>query len=253
MELTDIARGRALRPLAGTILLALAVWAAGRLVGAEGLLALVEYVRSSGGAGVVVFAGAYVAATILLLPGALLTLGAGFLWGPFKGILIVSPVSVLAATTAFVLGRTLARDWIAHKIAASPRFTRVDEAVGREGARMVLLLRLSPLFPFSVLNYALGLTRVSLRQYVVASWIGMLPGTFLYLYLGSTVTTATELFSGAGPEAGVFGRLMYWTGLAATAVVTVLVTRLARRALNRTLEPPPDAPSGTPPGGGART
>ena len=101
-------------------------------------------------------------------------------------------MSVAAATLAFVLGRTVARGWIARRIAGSPRFAAVDEAIGENGFRIVLLLRLSPLFPFNLLNYALGLTRLSLRDYVVASALGMLPGTILYVYLGSLVTSASE-------------------------------------------------------------
>jgi uncharacterized membrane protein YdjX (TVP38/TMEM64 family) len=100
----------------------------------------------------------------------------------------------------------------------------------------VLLPRLSPIFPFNFLNYALGVTRVRLRDYVAASWLGMLPGTFLYVYLGSLVTSASELLSGDRPSAGIWSQVLYWMGLAATVVVTVLITRIARNALNRALE-----------------
>lgn len=232
------------RLLVGGGLLVVAAVIGARAIGAEGVLRLIEYVRASGAVGIAVFAAAYVAATVLFLPGAVLTLAAGFLWGPIIGILIVSPVSVAAATAAFVLGRTLARDWIAGKLTASPRFARVDEAVGREGFRIILLLRLSPVIPFNLLNYALGLTRVPLREYVLASWIGMIPGTFLYLYLGSTLTTATELLGGPRARTGGWEHALYWGGLAATVLAAGLLARIARRSLDRSLEPRSGGPEG---------
>jgi uncharacterized membrane protein YdjX (TVP38/TMEM64 family) len=199
------------------------------------LLGLVEWIRGAGGVGVAVYALAYGLATVLLLPGSLLTLGAGFAYGPVAGTLLVSPVSVAAATAAFLLGRTFARDWIARRVQGSPRFRAIDEAVGTTGFRIVLLLRLSPVFPFNVLNYALGLTRVRARDYVLASFLGMRPGTFMYVYLGSLVTSAAELASGQAPDAGPWRQVLFYGGLLATVVVTVLITRTARRALDRSL------------------
>jgi uncharacterized membrane protein YdjX (TVP38/TMEM64 family) len=119
------------------------------------------------------------------------------------------------------------------------RFGAVDAAVGREGFKIVMLLRLSPLFPFTLLNYALGLTRVRARDFVVASWIGMLPGTFLYVYLGSLLTSATELAAGGTPSSAPAGRLLYWGGLIATVLVAVFVTRIARNALSQSLDDGP--------------
>ncbi|MGE0041146.1 MAG: TVP38/TMEM64 family protein [Vicinamibacterales bacterium] len=202
------------------------------------LTGLVDYVRGAGALGVAVFAVAYVAATVSMVSGAVLTLGAGFVYGPVLGTLIVSPVSVIAATVAFALGRSVARGWISRRMAGSVRFSAIDEAVGREGLKIVLLLRLSPLFPFTVLNYALGLTRVRLRDYVLGSWIGMLPGTVLYVYLGSLVTSASGLLSGQGGASGGATRIFYVVGLVATVAVAVVVGRTARRALDRSLERP---------------
>ena len=202
----------------------------------EWLLATVTWVRDAGPAGVAVFALAYVAATVLLLPGSLLTLGAGFVWGPLLGTALVSPASVLAATASFLLGRSALRERVARRVASDARFAAVDEAVGRSGFRIVFLLRLSPVFPFNVLNYALGLTRVRLRDYVLASWLGMLPGTFLYVYLGSLATSAAELAGGSKPDAGPWGQVLLFGGLAATVAVTWVITRIARRALAASLE-----------------
>jgi uncharacterized membrane protein YdjX (TVP38/TMEM64 family) len=217
---------------AGFLLLPLNSW----------LLAVVDSIRGTGAVGAVVFSIAYVAATVLFLPGAALTAAAGFVYGPLRGTLLVSPVSVVAAVLAFLLGRTAARGWIARRTAADPRFAAIDEAIGRSGFKIVFLLRLSPLVPFNLLNYALGLTRVSLRDYVVASAVGMLPGTVLYVYLGSLVTSASELAGGARRPAVGWERGLYWAGLVATVAATWLLTRIARRALSRTMESRPAAP-----------
>lgn len=215
--------------LLGLLLLPWSQWA----------LRLVEWIRGAGALGVGVYAFVYITATLLVLPGSILTLGAGFAYGPLLGTLLVSPVSVVAATLAFLLGRGVLREWIARRMDAYPRFKAIDEAVANNGFKIVLLLRLSPIFPFNLLNYALGLTRVSLRDYVVASVPGMLPGTFLYVYLGSLVTSATELVSGQRPAAGVWGQVLYWGGLAATLLVTILITKTARKALDNALERKP--------------
>ena len=179
--------------------------------------------------GTVLFALLYVAATVFFLPGSILTVGAGVVFGLVRGFVIVSISATLGATAAFLVGRYLARGWIAGKIEGHPKFKAIDEAVAREGWKIVALLRLSPVVPFNVLNYAFGVTRVPLRDYVLASWIGMMPGTLLYVYLGSV----------AGDLAGAGGRAsrtpaewaFYAVGLVATIAVTVFVTRLARRAL----------------------
>jgi uncharacterized membrane protein YdjX (TVP38/TMEM64 family) len=212
--------------LAGLLFLPVNHWA----------LLLVEWIRDAGAVGVVVYALAYTLATLFLLPGAILTAGAGFAYGPVWGTLVVSPVSVLAATLAFVLGRTFARTWVSRRMEQYPRFAAINEAIGESGFKIVFLLRLSPIFPFNLLNYALGPTRVRLRDYVIASALGMLPGTFLYVYLGSLVTNASELLSGRRPSLGAWGQVLYWGGLIATVLVTVLITRTARTALNRVLQ-----------------
>ena len=198
-------------------------------------LVLVEWIRGAGAVGVLVYALVYVGATLLLLPGSLLTAGAGFAYGPLVGTALVSPVSVIAALLAFLTGRFVAREWVARRVAGNPKFAAIDDAVGRSGFKIVLLLRLSPILPFNLLNYALGLTRVRVRDYVVGSLVGMLPGTFLYVYLGSLVTSASELASGKRPHAGPWEHVLYWGGLVATLVVTVLITRLSRRALQDAL------------------
>lgn len=196
------------------------------------------WIRGFGGAGAVVYALVYVAGTVLLVPGTALTAGAGLLYGPVIGVLLVSPASVAGATLAFVIGRYFARGWVESKLAKYPRFSAIDRAVERRGFKVVLLLRLQPVFlPFAVLNYALGVTGVRLRDYVLASWLGMLPATILYVYLGSAVRNISDLAEGKFPETGVWGHLLFWGGLAATVGLVVVAGRIARSALQRELEP----------------
>jgi uncharacterized membrane protein YdjX (TVP38/TMEM64 family) len=201
----------------------------------QAALSLVSWSRGAGVIGAAAYAGAYVASTVVLLPASLLTLGAGFAWGPLVGVAIVSPVSVLAATGAFLLGRSLLRAQVERRIAGDPRFAAIDRAVGEHGLRLVLLLRLSPILPFNLLNYALALTRVSLRDYVVGSVIGMFPATVLYVYLGSLASDGAALLSGRLPASGAAGSVLYWGGLLATVLVVVQVTRMARKELRRLL------------------
>jgi uncharacterized membrane protein YdjX (TVP38/TMEM64 family) len=202
---------------------------------AEWTTRIAEWARGSGPTGIVVFFVAYVVSTVALLPGSLLTVAAGFAYGPVWGLVIASPASVAGATAAFALGRTLLRDWAASKVARSPRARAIDAAVGREGGKLVLLLRLSPLVPFNMLNYALSLSRVRLGTYIAASFVGMLPGTALYVYLGSLAPAAASL-SATAEQGGSTKLAFYVAGLAATVAVVVIATRAARRALHAELE-----------------
>lgn len=197
------------------------------------ILSFVDWVRQAGLIGVLSFSLVYLGAAVLLVPASILTLGAGFVWGPLLGLVVVLPSALVSATVAFLLGRTVARSWVQERVAGS-RFRAIDEAVEHGGVRLVVLLRLSPLFPFHLLNYSLGLTRLSARDYLVGTAIGMVPGTFLYLYLGSLVTSASQLASGERP-AGLLGTAFSAVGFVATVVVTVWVTRTARTALSKTL------------------
>lgn len=210
------------------------------------LLTLVNWIRGAGWAGVWVFILAYIAATVLFLPGSILTLGAGFAYGVPLGTAVVWIAANVGAGLAFVLGRTLARDRVAARVQRHPRFAAIDRAVGREGLKIVLLTRLSPVFPFNLLNYAFGLTAVSLRDYMLGSLVGMLPGTVMYVYLGSLITSLSELAAGR-PSAGAAQQFFYFAGLAATVVVTLYVTRVARNALSAAIA---EAPATTNPAAG---
>jgi len=210
-------------------LLGLAAWL---LPTKEWAIDFVRYVRGLGTLGFVLYGLAYVAGTVLLFPGTLLTLGSGFLYGAFWGTALVSPCSVTGATIAFALARSFLRGWVSEQMQKYPRFTAVDRAVGKHSFRTVLLLRLQPVnLPFALLYYALGLTSVRLRDYVLASWAGMLPATVLYVYLGSAVRDLTSLLDGGVSQPTGWQRLLFWGGLAATIVLVLCLTRLARRVL----------------------
>jgi uncharacterized membrane protein YdjX (TVP38/TMEM64 family) len=178
---------------AAAVMAAIAIEAAAVLPVTFWTAQILDWIRDAGSLGMAAFATLYVAATLLLLPGSALTAGAGLACGPIGGTLLVSPVSLVAATIAFIVGRTVARGSVATRVEAHARFAAIDAAVGRNGLWVVTLLRLSPVFPFSLLNYALGLTRIRLRDFVLGSFVGMLPGTLLYAYLGSLVTNAGAL------------------------------------------------------------
>ena len=183
----------------------------------------------------VVFVVGYVVATVALVPGALLTLAAGALFGLLKGTATVFVGATLGAALAFLVSRYVARTAVQQRLQNRFRFETVDRAVAQHGFRVVLLLRLSPLFPFNLLNYALGLTRVRFSDYVAAS-IGMLPATFLYVYYGKALGDLAAIASGSGAERGVGDWLLLTLGLAATIIVTAFVTRLARRALDQEVQ-----------------
>jgi uncharacterized membrane protein YdjX (TVP38/TMEM64 family) len=188
------------------------------------------WIASLGAWAPVMFVCLYIGACVLFIPGSLLTLGAGVVFGVVHGSIIASIAASLGAAAAFLVGRYIARPWVARKIEGDPRFKAIDEAVAGEGWKIVGLTRLSPVFPFNLLNYAFGLTRVPFWEYFFASWIGMLPGTILYVYVGSLAGSFANLGSGGGTRTTAEW-VLYAAGLIATIVVTVFVTRLARRAL----------------------
>lgn len=200
----------------------------------EWIIGLAGRLRGMGAGGVALFIGVYVVAEIAFVPGSLLTLAAGFAYGPIGGLLVASPASVLAATAAFFIGRTVLRDWVRRRIGRSANARALDRAVGKHTFKLILLLRLSPVIPFNILNYALGLSDVTVGRYVIASFVGMLPGTWLYVYLGSLATTAAGLAT-AGPRGGGLRLALTIGGFVVTLLVVVLVSRSARRVLEEEL------------------
>jgi uncharacterized membrane protein YdjX (TVP38/TMEM64 family) len=133
------------------------------------------------------FIGIYVLAVVLAIPGSALTALAGVLFGSFRGVVYVSAASTLGATLAFLIARYLARDYIYSRFSNKPSFQKLDDMSEKYGIWMVAIVRLVPVFPFNLVNYGLGLTRIKLITYVFFSWFFMLPGTFLYVAGGDVL------------------------------------------------------------------
>ncbi|MCC6491180.1 MAG: TVP38/TMEM64 family protein [Candidatus Hydrogenedentes bacterium] len=191
---------------------------------------MLAWIGSLGAVAPVAFGVVYILFCVLVLPGFILTVGAGALFGVVMGTIVVSIAETLGATAAFLIARYLARDVVAARLAASKRLTALDEAIASRGWKIVALLRLSPVFPWTVINYALGLTRISLPQYVLASWAGMLPGTVLYVYAGSLAGGLAALDpedTSRGPAEWV----LYVAGILITAALTLYLADLARRTI----------------------
>ena len=199
---------------------------------------LFEWLAQAGPAGVMIYAAVFAVAAVCLVPGSILTIGAGAAYGLVWGTLIASIAGALAATAAFLVARTIARRRVAAWATSHPRFAALDAAIGDHGLKLVILVRLSPVIPFNVLNYALGLTRVRLRDYALGSFLGMLPVTVLYVYIGSLAGQLASVARGTA-HGGPLGHAVSAIGLAATIAVTCYVTRLARRALDAALPPSP--------------
>ncbi|WP_166831276.1 TVP38/TMEM64 family protein [Thalassoroseus pseudoceratinae] len=176
--------------------------------------------------GPVVFVGLYIVATICFLPGSILTLVAGAIFGLGLGLAVVSIGSTIGAACALLIARYLARAKVEQLAETYPTFQAVDEAISEAGWKVVAMLRLSPAIPFNVQNYLYGLTNIKFWPCVLTSWIAMLPGTFLYVYIGHIADSAV-----AGEEKPVGQWILLGVGLIATIAVTVYITRLARQKL----------------------
>jgi uncharacterized membrane protein YdjX (TVP38/TMEM64 family) len=190
------------------------------------------WVDSLGSVGAIAFIVIYIVATIALIPASFLSLGAGVVFGVVFGSLYVLVGSILGAVAAFLIGRYFARDWIAKKIKGNRKFRAIDEAVGKEGFKIVTLTRLSPIFPFILLNYLYSITGVSLKDYILGS-VGMIPGIITFVYIGSLGESIATLGTGTQTT----NQALEWTiriiGLMATVAVTAYVTKIARQALEK--------------------
>jgi uncharacterized membrane protein YdjX (TVP38/TMEM64 family) len=213
------------RRLAGRILLAAVlaaavVWA---LVNSDRIdpVALEGWIQSFGVLGPALFVGLYALATVLFLPGSVFSMVGGMLFGPVWGTLYNLTGATIGATMAFVIARYLASDWVARK--TGRRLGRLIAGVEAEGWRFVAFVRLVPLFPFNLLNYALGLTRIRLSHYVLASFVCMFPGGLAYTYLGYAGREAA-----GGSEDAIQKGLIALGILAAVAFLPRLVKRLRK-------------------------
>jgi uncharacterized membrane protein YdjX (TVP38/TMEM64 family) len=222
------------------IVIALAIVAGLTLAGQQAggvVIRFAGWVNGLGVWGPVVFILGYALATVLFLPGSLLTLASGAIFGLVKGTIYSLIGATLGASAAFLVARYLARGAIERKIGGNAKFAAIDKAVGREGFKIVSLLRLSPAFPFNLLNYALGLTKVRFLPYLAAC-AAMLPGTLLYVYYGKALGSLAALASGAKTQKGPEFWAFLGIGLLATVVVTTFVTRLAGKALRQQIDEP---------------
>jgi uncharacterized membrane protein YdjX (TVP38/TMEM64 family) len=223
------------RPSVGKIALgvvAVAVIIVLARVGGAYIPSFTAWVNRLGAWGPAVFILGYAIATVAFLPGSLLTLAGGAIFGIAWGVLYVFIAAVLGSAAAFLISRYVARAAIERRVAGNERFVAIDRAVAAEGLKIVFLLRLSPVFPFTLLNYALGLTRVRFADYMIAS-LGMLPGTLLYVYYGKLAGDVAALAGGGAVAKGPGYYAVLALGLAATVLVTWVVARAARNALRQ--------------------
>jgi len=188
-------------------------------------------IQDFGSASAIVFIGVYLLLTVLLIPGTVLTLSSGAIFGVVYGSLYTFIGATLGAIAAFLIGRYFVRDWVAKKIESNSKFKAIDAAVAKEGLKIVLLTRLSPAFPFVLLNYAFGVIKVSLQDYIVGC-VGMIPGTILYVYIGSLAGNLATIDASA-PSTQAAQWTLRIVGLIATIAVTIYVTRIARNALDQ--------------------
>jgi uncharacterized membrane protein YdjX (TVP38/TMEM64 family) len=189
-----------------------------------------EWVQGLGPWGPIAFIAGYTLVTIAVMPAFLLTLAAGALWGFWFGLLLAMSGAVSGATCAFLGGRNVLRRFIERYVNRHPRLAAIDRAVEQEGARLVFLLRLSPAVPFVLLNYVLGVSRISLRDHFIGL-CGMIPTAAMYVYAGKVAGDLTALATGNAAPKGTIYYVMLALGLAATITATVLITRAAKRTL----------------------
>jgi uncharacterized membrane protein YdjX (TVP38/TMEM64 family) len=215
--------------LVALVILALSV-ASAVLPVKEWIRSFISWVQQLGAAGVIVFIVAYTVATVLFLPGWIFTVGAGLIYGIVGGTLVALTGAVIGATLAFLVARYILRKNIEEFAKKNPRFRAIDDAIGKNGWKIIGLLRLSPLIPFNLSNYFYGITAVSLKAYVAISAIGMIPGTLLYAYLGAIGKAG---ISGEKTQQSTPQYVLLGVGLIATIAVTILVSRIARNALKK--------------------
>ncbi|PMB43077.1 TVP38/TMEM64 family protein [Fischerella thermalis CCMEE 5205] len=204
----------------------------------EWLQTSITWIESLGSWGAIAFIIIYNIATLLFIPGSLLTLKGGCLFGVVWGSIYVLIAATIGATFAFIIGRYLTRDWVCRQLEKHPKFKAIDQAVAKQGFKIVFLTRLSPIFPFNLLNYAFGITQVSLKDYILGS-IGMIPGTVMYVYIGSLATDLAMISTHHQPttaETEIGKWLIQIIGLTATVIVTIYVTRIAQKALQKSVD-----------------
>lgn len=216
-------------------LLAIAIAAAKYFNLQEILRTSLIWVNSLGAFKPIAFIAIYNVATVLFIPGIVLTMSGGVLFGVVWGSVYVAIAATLGAIWAFTIGRYLCREMFFRMIQGHPKFEAIDTAVAEDGFKIVLLTRLSPVLPFNLLNYAFGLTQVSLRDYILGS-LGIIPGTVMYVYLGDLIGDLAMLGKpdlSTSPETQAVQWTIRGVGLIATVTMTIYLTRVAQKALNK--------------------
>lgn len=197
----------------------------------QSLVGLVEWIDGLGAIAPVVFVLAYILITVVFLPASVITLGAGLVFGVVKGSILVFIGAMLGATAAFLIGRFVARDWIAKKVEDNRFFNSLDNAIADEGLKLIFLIRLSPAFPFNLLNYALGLTKISLRNYILGT-TGIIPGTIMYVYLGSLIGDVAMLGTGEAPANPFIDWTIKILIFVTIVAISLYIAKIAKKALN---------------------
>lgn len=185
-----------------------------------------SWVKSLGVLGILTFAAIHLVATVLLVPGAALTIAAGVVYGFWAFPLVVATATV-SASLAFLIGRYIARDSVKALVRKKPVYRAIDDAITEDGWKIVGLVRLSPLVPFGLQNYLFGTTEVTFAGYAAATFFGIMPGTLVYVWLGTLGGATNEHKTGPGEWA------LLGLGFAATVVVSILVGRKAQQKLNK--------------------
>jgi len=227
----------------GIAVIVAALIIASRFIDIQGFLTdALRWIENLGPLAAIVFMAIYMIATVLFAPASVLTLGAGVLFGVVMGSIYVFIAATIGASLAFFVGRYIARGWVEKQIEGNATFKAIDEAVAEEGVKIVLLTRLSPIFPFNLLNYAYGLTKVTYKDYVLGT-LGILPGTIMFVYVGSLVgDLATLGAQGADVETPGTVQWIIRILIFITIVgVTFYITKIARKALNQKLETQTDS------------
>ena len=198
------------------------------------LVTLLAWIEGLGAIAPIVFILAYILITVAFLPASIVTLGAGLVFGVVKGSIYVFIGAMLGATAAFLIGRFIARDWIAKKVEGNQFFSALDNAIAKEGLKLIFLIRLSPAFPFNLLNYALGLTKVSLPNYVLGT-TGIIPGTIMYVYLGSLVGDLATLGTGNAPTNPIIDWTIKILIFVTVVAISFYIAKIARTALKESV------------------
>ena len=185
---------------------------------------IIEKTASSGPVGYLGFILIYIVSTVMMLPGSPLTFTAGALFGFWKGLILVSLSSTLGATCAFMVSRYLIRKSIEKRVLKNKKFQSIDNEIDEQGWKIVILARLSPIIPFFLLNYALGITKIRFIHFIFASWVGMIPGTTVYVLMG---TMGGAFING---KKSSFEWLLLGMGLIATILVTLLISKIVKNS-----------------------